>query len=44
MERTTLIDSIVAEIRDKIISGELKEGEMLASQDELAKEMGVDKG
>ena len=41
MERTTLIDSIVAEIRDKIISGELKEGQMLASQDNLAKEMGV---
>ena len=41
MERTTLIDSIVAEIRDKVISGELKEGEMLASQDNLAKEMGV---
>ena len=30
MERTTLIDSIVAEIRDRIISGELKEGETLA--------------
>jgi GntR family transcriptional repressor for pyruvate dehydrogenase complex len=41
LERTTLIDSIVAEIRDKIISGELKEGQMLASQDDLAKEMGV---
>ena len=41
MERTTLIDSIVAEIRDKVISGELKEGQMLASQDNLAKEMGV---
>ena len=41
MERTTLIDSIVAEIRDKVISGELKEGETLASQDNLAKEMGV---
>ena len=41
MERTTLIDSIVSEIRDKVISGELKEGEKLVSQDELAKEMGV---
>ena len=41
MERTTLIDSIVAEIRDKVISGELKEGQMLASQDNLAKEMGM---
>ena len=41
MERTTLIDSIVAEIRDKVISGELKEGQMLASQDDLAKEMEV---
>jgi len=41
LERTTLIDSIVAEIRDKVISGELEEGQMLASQDDLAKEMGV---
>ena len=41
MERTTLIDNIVAEIRDKVISGELKEGQMLASQDDLAKEMEV---
>lgn len=41
MERTSLIDSIVAEIKDKIISGELKEGDTLGSQDDLAKTMGV---
>ena len=41
LERTSVIDSIVAEIRDKIISGELKDGDMLASQDELARSMGV---
>lgn len=41
LERTTVIDSIVAEIMDKIISGELKDGDMLASQDELARSMGV---
>jgi GntR family transcriptional repressor for pyruvate dehydrogenase complex len=31
----------VIDLRDKIISGEFKEGQMLASQDELAREMGV---
>ncbi len=41
MERTSLIDSIVAEIKDKIISGELKQGDTLGSQDDLAKAMGV---
>lgn len=40
-ERTTVIDSIVAEIKEKIISGELKDGDVLASQDELARAMGV---
>ena len=40
-QRRTLIDSIVAEIQDKIVSEDLKEGQMLPSQDELAKEMGV---
>lgn len=41
MERISLIDTIVVEIKDKIISGELKDGDMLASQDDLAKTMGV---
>lgn len=41
MERTRLIDNIIAEIKNKIIQGELKDGDMLASQDELAKTMGV---
>ncbi len=40
-ERTTIIDSIVAEIKEKIISGELRDGDMLASQDELARSLGV---
>jgi len=40
-ERTTVIDSIVTEIKGKILSGELKDGDMLASQDELARSMGV---
>lgn len=41
MERTSLIDNIVMEIKDKIIAGEMKEGDMLASQDDFAKTMGV---
>ncbi len=41
MERTRLIDNIMSEIKDKIIQGELKDGDMLASQDDLAKTMGV---
>ena len=41
MERTRLIDSIISEIKNKITAGELKNGDMLASQDELAKTMGV---
>ncbi len=41
VERTTVIDSIVAEIKGKIASGELKDGDMLASQDELARILGV---
>jgi GntR family transcriptional regulator, transcriptional repressor for pyruvate dehydrogenase complex len=40
-EHTTVIDSIVAEIKGKIVSGELKDGDMLASQDELARILGV---
>ena len=41
LERTRLIDNIISEIKNKIIQGELKNGDMLASQDELAKTMGV---
>lgn len=41
MERISLIDSIVKELTDKIISGELKDGDNLGSQDDLAKSMGV---
>lgn len=40
-ERTTVIDSIVADIKNKIIAGELKDGDLLASQDELARGFGV---
>ena len=39
--RKKLVDDIISEIKDKIIRGELKDGDMLASQDELAKTMGV---
>jgi len=41
LDRTSLIDNIVEEIKGKIITGELNDGEMLCSQDELAKSMGV---
>jgi GntR family transcriptional repressor for pyruvate dehydrogenase complex len=41
LERTRLIDNIISEIKNKIIQGELNDGDMLASQDELAKTMGV---
>jgi GntR family transcriptional repressor for pyruvate dehydrogenase complex len=41
LERTTVIDAVVSEIKGKIISGELKDGDMLASQDELARNLGV---
>lgn len=41
MKRVSLVDSIVEEIKNKIISGELKDGDMLASQDELAKSMKI---
>ena len=39
--RTSVIDSIVDEIVDRIASGELKDGDVLASQDELARSLGV---
>jgi GntR family transcriptional repressor for pyruvate dehydrogenase complex len=41
LERTSLIDSIVTELIDKITAGDLKPGDMLAPQDHLAKSMGV---
>lgn len=41
MERFSLIDSIVKDIKDKIITGELKDGDILGSQDDLANTMGV---
>jgi GntR family transcriptional repressor for pyruvate dehydrogenase complex len=41
LERARLIENIISEIKNKIIQGELKDGDMLASQDELAKTMGV---
>lgn len=41
MQRVSLIDRIVSEIKDKIIIGEFKEGDIFPSQDELAKSMGV---
>lgn len=39
--RVSLIDCIVAEIKGQILSGALKDGDMLASQDELARSLGV---
>jgi len=41
LKQTSLIDQIVAEIEERIRSGQFKNGEMLASQDELARTMGV---
>lgn len=41
MKKISLIDSIVEEIKNKIIRGELKDGDMLESQDELAKSMQI---
>jgi GntR family transcriptional repressor for pyruvate dehydrogenase complex len=41
LKRVSLVDSIVEEIKNKIISGELKDGDMLASQDEMAKSMQI---
>lgn len=40
-ERTTVIDGIVAEIRAQIAAGELKDGDTLPSQDEMARALGV---
>ena len=41
LKQTSLIDQIVTEIEEKIRTGQFKNGDMLASQDELAKTMGV---
>lgn len=41
MKRVSLVDSIVEEIKNKIISGEFKDGDMLESQDMLAKSMNI---
>lgn len=41
MKRVSLIDSIVEEIKGKISQGELKDGDSLGSQDELARQMEV---
>ncbi len=41
LKQTSLIDQIVAEIEEKIRKGQFKSGDMLASQDEMAKTMGV---
>lgn len=41
LERTSVIDAIVADIKGKVISGEWKDGDILSSQDELARNMGV---
>lgn len=41
MKRVSLIDSIVEEIKGRITRGELKDGDSLGSQDELARQMEV---
>ena len=41
MQRVSLIDSIVEEIKQRISQGELKDGDSLGSQDDLAKRMEV---
>lgn len=41
LKQMSLIDQIVAEIEEKISTGQFKSGDMLASQDELARTMGV---
>lgn len=41
MKRVSLVDSIVEEIKELIIKGDLKDGDMLESQDELAKSMKI---
>jgi GntR family transcriptional regulator, transcriptional repressor for pyruvate dehydrogenase complex len=41
LKRLSLIDTIVDEIKGKVITGEYKTGDMLGSQDELARRLGV---
>jgi GntR family transcriptional regulator, transcriptional repressor for pyruvate dehydrogenase complex len=41
LNRTSLIDSIVSTFTAQIASGELKDGDLLASQDDIARSMGV---
>lgn len=41
MKRVSLIDSIVEEIKQKITGGNLKDGDSLGSQDELARQLEV---
>ena len=41
LKQTSLIDQIVTEIEEKIRAGQFKSGDMLPSQDELARTMGV---
>ena len=41
LERTSLIDSIVSELKSRVLSGELKDGDTLGSQEQLAKSLGV---
>ena len=40
-ERTTLIDQIVNDVKGRIIAREFKEGDLLPSQDEMARRLGV---
>ncbi|MHB1414015.1 MAG: FadR/GntR family transcriptional regulator [Chloroflexota bacterium] len=40
-ERISVIDGIVAEIQAKVVSGELRDGDTLPSQDEMARELAV---
>jgi GntR family transcriptional repressor for pyruvate dehydrogenase complex len=41
LKRVSLVDSIVEEIKSKIINGEFKDGDMLESQDMMAKSMNI---
>lgn len=41
MKRLSLIDTIVEEIKGRVITGEYKSGDLLGSQDELARTFGV---
>ncbi len=41
IHKTSIIDKVIDHFKSQIISGELKEGDLLPSQDELAKHLGV---